>query len=581
MKWFPRCVKIAHLLTAGFLGFVVVPFLLLLFYNLNSFITQANEQLLEDGSYILQSMERDVDKKLDSVETIVCSLAYNSNLTTYLSRSFSGAPSFDEYSQTVVPILQSAADSASPSIQRLWVVTQNRSLPHGQSTIKHVSDAQMRELEDFLDGNLGGWYFSPEDLELNSIEDYLRQSFYYVHIVVSPYGRRVGYVVAKVQSSTLFQEFLTSPDTNRAFFLLDEENRPYMSNVTLGEDFVFPSSQDTLHKWRPVLYLCSETQRLPLKLGLAFSSSDRRLLLAGSFMSISVVVILSVLFLSVFYFLLHILIVRLRTYAYDMERIAASGFHGRLEVSRLDELGEIGTQFNDTLTEIHSLMQEKIRQETAYKDMQLQALLLQINPHFIYNTLDMFSGKLVMNGEFEIADYISDFAQMLRYNTATPGVFLSLEDEVEYTRNYVNLQRCRYGSATVLRLHIPPALLSLQVLRLLLQPVVENSFVHGFAQLPPDACRKVVITARAVRGFLVLRVRDNGQGIPPEQLRQMNERFAHPSPKAPPLKQEKRRGRIGLENINERLSLFYAGQGRIFLRSVAGRHTSVFLIFKQ
>lgn len=579
MKRFSWRIKISHLLTVGFMGLVVVPFLLLVFYNLHSFTNQANEQLLQDGNYILQSMEQNINEKLDSVETIACSLAYNSNLSTFLSRSFSDASSFEEYSQTVLPILQSAADSASPPIQRLWVVAQNRTLPKGQSILKHGSDAQMQALADFLDSRPdGGWYYSPKDLIPNSLESYLRQDFYFVRAIVSPYGRRVGYVVAKVRSAALFQEFLTSQDTRRAFFLLDEENRPYMSNVILEEGFVFPSEPEVFHNRQQVLYLSSPASRLPLRLGLAFSSSDRQLLLENSFVIILAVLAVSLLFLSGFYYLLHVIVVRLRVYAHDMERIAASGFNSRLRISRLDELGKIGIQFNETLTEIHSLMQEKIRQETAYKDVQLQALLLQINPHFIYNTLDMFSAKLVLNGEYEIADYMGDFAGMLRYNTAIPGMFLSLGEEVEYTKNYVNLQRCRYGSSIVMRIHMPPELLGVQVLRLLLQPVVENAFVHGFAHLPPDARREVVVTARAVPGFLVLRVRDNGRGIPPEQARRMNEDFSRPSSA---LKKEKRKGSIGLENINQRLQLFYAGQGRVFLRSIPGGHTSVFLIFKN
>ena len=373
-------------------------------------------------------------------------------------------------------------------------------------------------------------------------------------------------------------ERLKDMSLRRAFFLLDEENRPYMSNIILEEGFVFPSEPEVFHNRQQVLYLSSPSSRLPLRLGLAFSSSDRQLLLENSFVIILAVLAVSLLFLSGFYYLLHVIVVRLRVYAHDMERIAASGFNSRLRISRLDELGKIGIQFNETLTEIHSLMQEKIRQETAYKDVQLQALLLQINPHFIYNTLDMFSAKLVLNGEYEIADYMGDFAGMLRYNTATPGMFLSLGEEVEYTKNYVNLQRCRYGSSIVMRIHMPPELLGVQVLRLLLQPVVENAFVHGFVHLPPDARREVVVTARAVPGFLVLRVRDNGRGIPPEQARRMNEDFSRPSSA---LKKEKRKGSIGLENINQRLQLFYAGQGRVFLRSIPGGHTSVFLIFKN
>ena len=116
MKNFPWKVKISHLLTAGFLGLVVVPFLLLVVYNLLSFTKQANEQLLQDGNYVLHSIEHNIGEKLDSIETIVGSLAYNSSLTAFLSRSYGEASSFEEYSQTVLPILQSVADSASPPL---------------------------------------------------------------------------------------------------------------------------------------------------------------------------------------------------------------------------------------------------------------------------------------------------------------------------------------------------------------------------------------------------------------------------------------------------------------------------------
>ena len=135
MKECPWRVKISYLLTAGFIGLVAAPFLLLVFYNLRSFDYQANERLLQDGNYILHSTERSISEKLDSVETIVSALAYNSNLSSFLARSYSGAASFEEYSQTVLPILQSAADSASPPIQRLWVLSQNRTLPDRKSVV--------------------------------------------------------------------------------------------------------------------------------------------------------------------------------------------------------------------------------------------------------------------------------------------------------------------------------------------------------------------------------------------------------------------------------------------------------------
>ena len=279
-------IKISYLRTTGFIGLVLAPFLFLVFYNLRSFNDQANSQFLQDGNYILQSTERNISEKLDSVETIACALAYNSNLSSFLSRNYSGVSSYEEYSQTILPILQSA-DTASLPIQRLWVLSQNRTLPKGLHLLRQVSAVRLAALEDFLvDHPDGGWYFSPEGLELNSLESYLRQNFYYIHAIDSPYGRQVGYVVAKVRSSALFEEFLSSKDTQRAFFLLDGENRPYMSNAALPEDFVFPTEAAAFRGPRQTLYLNTQASRLPLRLGLAFSPPDS-IGRAGGFCTIS------------------------------------------------------------------------------------------------------------------------------------------------------------------------------------------------------------------------------------------------------------------------------------------------------
>ena len=155
-------------------------------------------------------------------------------------------------------------------------------------------------------------------------------------------------MVAKVRSSALFEEFLSSKDTQRAFFLLDGENRPYMSNAALPEDFVFPSEAEAFRGPRQTLYLNTQASRLPLRLGLAFSPPDRRALLDRSFAAVLAVLAVSALFLFGFYYILRAVAARLRAYALDMEHIAASGFNGRLKASRLYELEEIGLRF-DTL----------------------------------------------------------------------------------------------------------------------------------------------------------------------------------------------------------------------------------------
>lgn len=266
---------------------------------------------------------------------------------------------------------------------------------------------------------------------------------------------------------------------------------------------------------------------------------------------------------------------RLQRYGDEMKRIAESGFNGELAVERQDEIGAIGDQFNRVLGRMRVLMQENIQKETAYKDAQLKALLLQINPHFIYNTLDMFAGKLTLDGELETADYICDFAQMIRYNTMT-STELPLEKELEHVINYVNLEKCRYGDSVELRIHVPEELRQIIIPRFLLQPIVENSFEHGFTGMAPEEKRQIIITARKMGDRMILRVRDNGRGMSLKQVEEMNQKFSQPYD-AIALRHQKEHG-IGLDNINDRLQIFSHSNDRLVLRSREGKYTSMFIL---
>jgi len=261
--------------------------------------------------------------------------------------------------------------------------------------------------------------------------------------------------------------------------------------------------------------------------GVALSVSEHGYLQQSSLLILIFVGFLSLLFLSLFFSMIRSINSRLQRYGDEMKRIAESGFNGELAVERQDEIGVIGNQFNRVLGRMRVLMQENIQKETAYKDAQLKALLLQINPHFIYNTLDMFAGKLTLDGEFETADYICDFAQMIRYNTMT-STELPLEKELEHVINYVNLEKCRYGDSVELRIHVPEELRQIIIPRFLLQPIVENSFEHGFTGMAPEEKRQIIITARKMGDRMILRVRDNGRGMSLKQVEEMNQKFSQP-----------------------------------------------------
>ena len=563
-QWLGR-LKIANKVILGFLGLIALPFTLLLACNFASFTTQYEHQLTQNGQYILNMLVRDVNEKMDQVEMLVQVLCSNRSLISFLSHDYEGSVSYEEYTQTVMPLLEGARNTVSPPLERIYLLTENTSIPEGYSTVYHY-DSIPESLPDELLENGGNatWYQSEE-----SGTDVL----YYLCPIVSSVYKNQGYILAKMRVEELFSEIGMPQQGGTALFLLDEENRPELSNAVLDPDFRFPQ---TPVFQGPVRYFSAEIQRVPLRVGVALPASEHGYLQQNSLLTLIFMGILSFLFLYLFFSMLRSIIYRLRKYGDEMERIAESDFSGELAVERQDEIGVIGDQFNRILGRMRTLMRENIQKETAYKDAQLKALLLQINPHFIYNTLDMFAGKLTLDGEFETADYICDFAQMIRYNTMTSTTALPLEKELEHVINYVNLEKCRYGDSVVLRIHASEELRKITIPRFLLQPIVENAFEHGFAGMAPEEKRQIVISARKVGNRLILRVRDNGRGMSLKQVEEMNRKFAQPYD-AMALHHQKERG-IGLENINDRLQIFSHSNDRLMLRSREGKYTSMFIL---
>lgn len=563
-QWMDR-LKISHKVILGFLGLIAFPFTLLLVYNFGSFASQYEQKLTQNGQHILSMVTRDMNEKLDHVEVLMQVLCSNRRLIAFLSHDYGGAASYEEYTQTVLPLLQGAANTVSPSIDRFFLVTGNSSIPEGYSTVYHCDSLpESVPWDQFAKGDGGGWY---------AVEEEGRQILYYLYPISSSEYKNVGYILAKMRAEVLFFEIGLPQEGGTALFLLDRDHQPKMSNVQVDDSFQFPK-ESVLQG--PVRYFYSRIDRLPLLVGVALPAGELGVFQQNSLLTLIFMGIMSFLFLSLFFSMLRSIIARLRKYGDDMERIAISDFSGELEVERWDEIGTIGDQFNKVLNRMRTLMRENIQKETAYKDAQLKALLLQINPHFIYNTLDMFAGKLTLDGELETADYICDFAQMIRYTTMASSTSLPLGKELEYVANYVNLQKCRYGDGVVLRVHAAEQLREISIPRFLLQPIVENSFGHGFEGKAPDAERLIIISARKVGNRLVLRVRDNGKGMSPQQVEEMNRKFAQPYD-ATALRHEKERG-IGLENINDRLQIFSHSNDRLVLRSREGRYTSMFIL---
>lgn len=228
------------------------------------------------------------------------------------------------------------------------------------------------------------------------------------------------------------------------------------------------------------------------------------------------------------------------------------------------EIETIALQFNDMLEKLD----RSIKNEKAAGDRQriaeVKALEAQINPHFLYNTLDTINWMAIERDEFEISNTISSLAAILRYAITNSNEMVFVKDEIGWLKKYVFLQQKRLIQEFQCRIEVSsPELLSRKIYKQLLQPFVENAIIHGMRDTSGEA---VLTVSFAEEGEMIhIIVSDNGKGMPAELVEELN-------------RQELCGNHIGLENVFSRLKIYYGDKARVFFCSEVDVGTEAHII---
>ncbi|TNJ62443.1 sensor histidine kinase [Paenibacillus hemerocallicola] len=254
----------------------------------------------------------------------------------------------------------------------------------------------------------------------------------------------------------------------------------------------------------------------------------------------------------------------LRTLQRNMKRVQAGRFDIRLDVTRTDEVGQLTHSFNQMTERVQTLVNDVYKAEIIRKEAQLKALHSQINPHFLYNTLDSMNA-IAMLEEVPLLGRMSKMlADMFRYSISQGEQVVPLGDELNQVKRYVEIQQIRYDYKFNLLLSVPDNLLSYRIPKLTLQPIVENAVYHGLEMIPDEGI--LAITAYEAADAVVIEVFDNGGGIPEEELELIRQKMHEPIDYA---------DHLGLANVQERLQLHYGDEYGITVDSLYGRATNV------
>ncbi len=196
----------------------------------------------------------------------------------------------------------------------------------------------------------------------------------------------------------------------------------------------------------------------------------------------------------------------------------------------------------------------------------MQALESQINPHFLYNTLETVSSKAILNDDIEISNMVVALSTMLRYSVRNLEV-VTLEQEIEHIKSYIIIEQYRFEKRINFKFEIESDLYHEKIAKLMLQPLVENALEHGFHKKNDG---QVTIRAEKYTDHLRIVVIDDGRGIAPDKLKQINKNLSHNSESS-----FDKRNNIGIINVNRRLQLIFGEEYGLNIHSIVNKGTKI------
>lgn len=250
-------------------------------------------------------------------------------------------------------------------------------------------------------------------------------------------------------------------------------------------------------------------------------------------------------------------------------RVRSGDFQVRVPVETKDELGDVGQAFNDMAAEIDRLVNKVYAIQIKEKEAAIAALQAQINPHFLYNTLDMIKSMADIYEAGEVSDVIVALSGLFRYATHTDTVIVTVREELENLTNYMKIVNARLGGRITCRVEVPDELLDLPIVKVCLQPIVENSISHGLRR--GGKARNIQVRFVRVDQDIVITVQDDGVGIGAERMEEIRRRLAL----APGEHSDARIGSVGLKNIHDRIRLYYGNEYGVTVESRPGEGTTV------
>lgn len=351
---------------------------------------------------------------------------------------------------------------------------------------------------------------------------------------------------------------LSSPD--KSLLGRHPKNERSMQAIYSGKEGSFTATVNHVRA-KVFYYTLSETgwkvvQIIPAK------ELSKQIHAMNLFIFLCIVVVL--LFGTIFSIIQHrSVVLPLKRLSQEMGKVKNGTFNVRLKVASKDEIGRVGFIFINMIKQIEQLIEHVYKGQIREKEAELKALQAQINPHFLYNTLDSIRWLAVKNKDYAVSGQIEALADMFRHVLNKGEELTTVQEEVEHIRNYMMIQNNRFGDKVKFELLMDSYLADVKIPNLIVQPLIENAIFHGIE--PKINGGKISLTIERTGEELRLTVEDDGVGMDKARQAQLLS------------KEEELSGGFALKNIHERLLLHYGERYGLRIESKLGQGTKVSL----
>lgn len=237
----------------------------------------------------------------------------------------------------------------------------------------------------------------------------------------------------------------------------------------------------------------------------------------------------------------------------------------------VDEITELGMSFNIMIGKIRELLDAKIKEQENLKKAELRALQAQINPHFLYNTLDTIIWMAEAQRTDQVIEIVRALSSFFRISLSKGKDWITIGEEIERTRSYLTIQKMRYRDILDYKIEVDEEVLDNTILKLILQPLVENALYHGVKN-KRNGGTITVCTRQKNENEVLLEVEDDGIGFTPEKLAQVQAELSDNSDEI------RLESGFGIDNVNKRIKLYYGKQYGLSIRSEYHTGTCVTLV---